>query len=118
MAGHALAYVAGEVEEGAALLSRAINLDPNLVTARYWSGWVNLCLGNEDAAIEQFQIALRLSPLDPLIFNAQTGLAFAHFFAGRNEDASSWATTAIAAATKICRRTFYHDGMPCDVWTG
>ncbi|WP_065756240.1 adenylate/guanylate cyclase domain-containing protein [Bradyrhizobium paxllaeri] len=101
IAGHALAYVANEVEEGAALLSRAINLDANLVTARYWSGWVNLWLGNDDAAIEQFKIALRLSPLDPLIFNAQTGLAFAYFSAGRIEDASSWATTALRQQPKF-----------------
>ena len=101
VAGHALAYVAGEVEEGAALLSRAIDLDANLVTARYWSGWVNLWLGNVDAAIEQFKIALRLSPLDPLIFNAQTGLAFAYFSAGRYEDASLWATTALRQQPKF-----------------
>ena len=100
-AGHALAYVANEVEEGAALLARAINLDANLLTARLWSGWVNLWLGNEDAAIEQFKIALRLSPLDPLIFNAQTGLAFAYFSAGRNEDASSWAATALRQQPKF-----------------
>jgi len=31
MAGHAFAYVASEVGEGAALLTRAINLNPNLV---------------------------------------------------------------------------------------
>ena len=95
MAGHALAFVVGEVEEGAALLSRAINLDPNLVTARYWRGWVHIFFGDVDAAIEQFQVALRLSPLDPWIFIPQTGLAYAHFFAGRNEEASSWAATAV-----------------------
>jgi TolB-like protein/class 3 adenylate cyclase len=101
MAGHALAYVVDEIEEGAALLSRATNLDENLVTARFWSGWVHLWLGDVDAAIEQFKIALRLSPLDPLIFNAQTGLAFAYFYAGRNEDALSWATTALRQQPKF-----------------
>jgi len=95
MAGHALAYVASEVEEGAVLLKRAIDLDPNLVIARHWSGFTQLWLGDVDAAIEQFKIALRLSPLDPWIFNTQTGLACAYFFAGRNEEASSWAAIAV-----------------------
>ena len=95
MAGHAFAYVVGEVEEGAALVSRAINLDPNLVTARYWRGWAHIYLGDVDAAIEQFQVALRLSPLDPRIYVIQTGLAYGHFFAGRNEEALSWAATVI-----------------------
>ena len=94
-AGHALAFVVGEVEEGAALLSRAINLDPNQATARSLRGWVHLFLGEIDAAIEQFQVALRLSPLDPSIFTPQTGMAYAHFLAGRNEEASSWAATAV-----------------------
>ncbi len=93
-AGFVLAYVVGEVEEGAALLARAINLDPNLASARTWRGWTHIYLGEGDAAIEQFQIALRLSPLDRRIYSAQTGMAFAHFFGGRYDDAISWATVA------------------------
>jgi TolB-like protein len=94
-AGHALAFVVGEVEEGAALLLRAIDLDPNQATARYWMGWNQLWLGEIDAAMEQFQVALRLSPLDPSIFTAHAGMAWAHFFAGRYEEASSWAATTV-----------------------
>ena len=116
-AGYALAFVVGEVEEGADLVSRAIILDPNQVTARYWMGWICLWLGEIDAAIEQFQVALRLSPLDPSIFTAHSGMAYAHFLAGRNEEASSWAATADPAATQFFGRTQYHDGMPSDVWT-
>jgi TolB-like protein/class 3 adenylate cyclase len=94
-AGNALAFVVGEVEESAALASRAITLDPNLHAARYWGGWAHLYLGDVDAAIEQFEVASRLNPLDPRIFSVQTGLAYAHFFAGRNEEASTWATRAL-----------------------
>jgi TolB-like protein/class 3 adenylate cyclase len=92
--GFVLAYVVGEVEEGAALLARAINLDSNLASARTGRGWTHIYLGEGDAAIEQFQIALRLSPLDRRIYSAQTGMAFAHFFDGRYEDTISWATVA------------------------
>jgi TolB-like protein len=101
IAGHGLAYGAEEVEEGAALLLRAINLDPNLASARFWSGWAQIYLGNLDAAIEQFQVAVRLSPLEPRIFLAQTGMAYAHFLAGRYEEGSSWASTALRQQTNF-----------------
>ncbi|MBR0913774.1 winged helix-turn-helix domain-containing tetratricopeptide repeat protein [Bradyrhizobium japonicum] len=97
MAGHALAQVLGEVEEGESHLTRAIKLDPNLVIARHWSGWGQLWLGRGDAAVEQFSIALRLNPLHPHgSCNAQTGLAYAYFLAGRNEDALSCAASAVS----------------------
>jgi TolB-like protein/class 3 adenylate cyclase/Flp pilus assembly protein TadD len=95
LAGMALGLFVGEVEEGAALLSRAISLDPNLALARIWSGFVQLFLGDGDAAIEQFQIGLRMSPLDPRIFMAQHGMATAHFLGGRYEDGLLWAKIAV-----------------------
>lgn len=95
LAGNALGLFVGEVEDGAALLARAISLDPNLAAARIWNGYVQLCLGDRDAAIEQFQVGLRMSPLDPRIFLAQNGMAFAHFLAGRYEDGSLWAKIAV-----------------------
>jgi adenylate cyclase len=36
-----------------------------------------------------------LSPLDPLTYFASTGTAFAHAFAGRYDEAISWATKAL-----------------------
>jgi len=72
-----------------------VALDPNLVMARLWAGWAQVFLGNVDAAIEQFSAAIRLSPIDPHLFLPQTGMALAHFFAGRYEEGLSWATSAI-----------------------
>jgi TolB-like protein/class 3 adenylate cyclase len=94
-AGLVLGLFVGEVEEGAVLLARAISLDPNLALARIWNGFAQLYLGDGDAAIEQFQIGLRMSPLDPRIFMAQTGMAFTHFLAGRYEDGIRWARIAV-----------------------
>ncbi|WFU20794.1 tetratricopeptide repeat protein [Bradyrhizobium sp. CB3481] len=86
----------GEVDEGAALVSRAINLDPNMAAARRWGGgWIHLYLGEIDTAIKQFEFALRLSPLNLRNFVVQTGLAYANFFVGRDDEASTLAATAI-----------------------
>lgn len=84
-----------EPETGAALAARAVALDPNLAMARLWAGWAQNYLGNHAAAIEQFSAAIRLSPIDPHLFLPQTGVAFAHFFAGRYEEGLSWALSAI-----------------------
>jgi tetratricopeptide (TPR) repeat protein len=92
--GLALAYVAGDLEGGAALINRALVLNPNLTAAWYASGWVKAFLGETDAAIEHVARAMRLSPLDPLMFSMQAVTALAHFVAGHYGEASSWAGKA------------------------
>jgi TolB-like protein len=95
MAGLGLAYVVGEVEEAADLVARAIDHDANLALARYWMGWIQVYLGKTDAAIDQLEIALRLSPLDPRIYTARAAMAYAHFFAGHDDNALSCAEAAL-----------------------
>jgi hypothetical protein len=52
-------------------------------------------LGESASAIEHFERAMRLSPLDPLTYLACTGMTFAHAFAGRYDEAICWATKAL-----------------------
>jgi TolB-like protein/class 3 adenylate cyclase len=94
LAGFPLAYVAGEVERAAVLVRQAVQIDPNLGLARMWMGWINVYLGEHEAAIEQLEIAQRLNPLDPRRYGAWTAMAYAHFFAGRHEEASRLAEIA------------------------
>jgi TolB-like protein/class 3 adenylate cyclase len=94
-AAQALNYVVMKVDEGAVLLARAVELDPNPAIARLWLGGIRNVLGKHDEAIEQFQIGLRLSPLDPRTFLAYTGIAFAHFLSGRYEEALEWASSGV-----------------------
>jgi TolB-like protein/class 3 adenylate cyclase len=101
LSGQAYSYVLEDPEKGEALCARAIALDPNLVIARNWNGWASIYLGNGDAAIEQFAAAIRLSPLDPRLFLMQTGMAYAHFFAGRYDDSLSWATRALQSQSQF-----------------
>src|SRR5262249_13649972 len=90
-AGYDLALVAGDLDAGVGFVDRALQLNPNLAMAWYFSGWLRVWLGKPSAAIEHFARAMRQSPLDPFIAYAQVGTAHAHFFAGRYDEASSWA---------------------------
>ena len=93
--GFALAYVARELESGVAFIDRALLINPNLAAAWIASGWVRNWLGEPDLAIEHLARAARLSPLDPLTNRTRTATAHAHFFAGRYEEAASWAAMAL-----------------------
>ena len=93
--GFALAYIVGNLDDGAALIDRALVLNPNLAAAWYFSGWVRMWLSEPDLSIEHLELAMRLSPLDPLTGLMRTAIAFAHFLAGRYDEASSWAEMAL-----------------------
>jgi adenylate cyclase len=75
---------------GARLLEKALALDPNSAWAWNRSGWLQSYLGNPSTSIEHFERALRLSPFDPMNFNAYIGTGAAHFVAGRYADTALW----------------------------
>jgi TolB-like protein/class 3 adenylate cyclase/Tfp pilus assembly protein PilF len=94
MAGVALAFVVGDLDDGAALIDRAVLLNPNLAWAWLFGGWVKIWLGEPEVALEHLARAMRLSPHDSHTFQMQMATANAHFFAGRYAEASSWAEAA------------------------
>jgi TolB-like protein len=93
--GYTLAFVVHDLDAGSAFIDRALVVNPNLASAWQNSGWVKTFLGEPEEAIQRQTHMLRLSPLDPLSFRAQGGIAFAHFLAGRYDEASSWAEMAL-----------------------
>lgn len=94
-AGMALAYVVGDLEDGGAMIERALALNPNAAWAWLFAGWTKVWLGEPDAALERIQRAMRLSPQDPQFFNMRTATSWAHLLAGRYDDARSWAQSAL-----------------------
>jgi TolB-like protein/class 3 adenylate cyclase len=92
--GHSLAYLAAEVETGAAYIDRAIVLNPNLAAAWSVSGWLRIYLGEPASAIERLERSRRLSPLDPIAYMGYAGMALALLLADRYDEAVSWATKA------------------------
>jgi TolB-like protein len=86
-AGHALAYVVHEFDAGQVFIDRALVLNSNLARAWQSSGWLRVWMGDPDTAIRHFAQFKRLSPLDPWMSVALSASAFAHFFAGRYDEA-------------------------------
>ena len=60
------------------LLERALALDPNAAWAWSRLGWLETYSDRPERAIENFERALRLSPLDPMNFNNHVGLGVGH----------------------------------------
>jgi tetratricopeptide (TPR) repeat protein len=87
--------VQSELHDAIAYVDHALALNPNLAAAWYLVGHLRIYVGDPETGIEHLTRAIQLSPLDPLIFRAHAGLAYAHFFAGRNDEAWVWAEKAL-----------------------
>jgi TolB-like protein/tetratricopeptide (TPR) repeat protein len=95
MAGMTISVLARDHATAASVIDRAITLNPNSAHAWNGRGWV-LCFRNQPSpAIEAFERAMRLSPLDPMGYLFTGGLAFAHSEAGRYEEAIEWADRSL-----------------------
>ena len=86
-AGHALAYVAHEFDAGASFIDRALGLNSNLASAWLSSACLRIWIGEPDIVIKHAAQFNRISPLDPQMPLAQSVTGFAHFFAGRYDEA-------------------------------
>jgi len=95
-AGHAVAYVAEDLDAGARFIDRAVELNSNLALAWFHSGWLRVWLGDPEIAIQHFVRFRRMSPVDPMLNRMNSGIAFAHVLAGRYDDASSHAEQALS----------------------
>ena len=94
-AGFALVIVAGELDDGTALIDRSLELNPNLAWTWLFSALTKALDGKPETAIEHAARAMRLSPQDPQKFGMRIAMAEGHFVAGRYEEALSWAEAAV-----------------------
>jgi adenylate cyclase len=60
------------------LLERAIALDPSAAWAWSRLGWIENYTDRPERALENFESAIRLSPLDPMNFNNYVGMGSSH----------------------------------------
>ncbi|MFM9887145.1 MAG: hypothetical protein ACKVQT_29295 [Burkholderiales bacterium] len=88
-AGYARLRVLCDIGGAAALVDRALALNPNLAQASYSASFVRNCNGEPELALQHLSRVMRLSPIDPFMYMVHTGISLAHFLAGRYDDASS-----------------------------
>jgi len=97
----ALGYVVHDFKAGTLFNDRARQLNPNLASAWYFSGWLRVWLGEPDLAIKHFAQFKRMSPLDPFTSSMHAAIAFAHVLAGRYEDAAASAEQALSESPNL-----------------
>ena len=98
MAGVTMSLLAGDTEEGLALIERSLALNPNSANGLMASGLVRAWAGDNDTAIAHLELSRQLSPLDPIAYGTFLGFVAANFVAGRYEEASKWCDKALHAA--------------------
>lgn len=67
----------GDQEGASASLEQALALDPNNAWAWARWGWTGIYCAQPQQALERFEKAMKLSPLDPFAFNTKIGMASA-----------------------------------------
>src|SRR5262249_3141097 len=87
--------VAHDLDAGSVFIERALALNPNLAYAWVAIGWLKIYLGEPKAALQHLAHAMRLSPFDSMMHHIHSAIAFAHFFAGDYDKASSLAEQAL-----------------------
>ncbi len=94
IAGFVIAVVESNYETATDAFDRSFALSRSSALALGFSSIVCAWNGDHATAVEHAERAIRLSPLDPLMYLPYVGLAYAHFAAGRFDDAAAAASRA------------------------
>jgi len=87
-------FFRGKYDLAISEVNHAIELNPNCSLAYGVLGDF-LSMRNPDESIKNNEIAIRTNPKDPAIFFRYSGIAIAHFTAGRYSEASQWARKSV-----------------------
>jgi len=81
------AWMVGDCESSIELADRAVALNPNSFLAWHGRGWVYNIAGLPEEAVQSFERAIRMSPVDPLLHSSFAGMGYAFIELGRFDEA-------------------------------
>jgi TolB-like protein len=90
-------WLAGDLESGLVWLERATAVSPNYAQGIYARAWTETLAGRGLDGRANVDLAMRLSPLDPLHYAMLGTRAFTHMVLGEDEQAAHWAERAARA---------------------
>ncbi len=87
-------WLEGDLESSLAWLERATSISPNYAQGIYARAWTESLAGRGVEGRRHVELAMRLSPLDPLYYAMLATRAFAHMVMGEDTEAAAWAERA------------------------
>jgi TolB-like protein/Tfp pilus assembly protein PilF len=90
-------WLEGDLESSLAWLERATSISPNYAQGIYARAWTESLAGRGLDGRRHVDLAMRLSPLDPLYYAMLATRAFTHMVMGEDAEAAAWAERAARA---------------------
>jgi AraC-like DNA-binding protein len=90
--------LAGQLTDADRLIERSLAMEPWSPWGWVRRGWLSAYAGDNDGALRELQITLRLMPFEPLRHLLCIGIGCVHFNAGRYERAAQWVQDGVTAA--------------------
>jgi TolB-like protein len=87
-------WLEGDLDSSLAWLERATSISPNYAQGIYARAWTETLAGRGLNGREHVDLAMRLSPLDPLYYAMLGTRAFTHMVMGEDAEAADWAERA------------------------
>ena len=87
-------WLEGDLESSLAWLERATSISPNYAQGIYARAWTESLAGRGLEGRRHVDLAMRLSPLDPLYYAMLATRAFTHMVLGEDAEAADWAERA------------------------
>ena len=87
-------WLEGDLDRSLRWLERATSISPNYAQGIYARAWTETLAGNGPEGRAHVDLAMRLSPLDPLYYAMLGTRAFTHMVLGEDAEAAHWAGRA------------------------
>ena len=87
-------WLEGDLDRALTWLERATSLSPNYAQGLYARAWTETMAGSADDAREHVNLAMRLSPLDPLYYAMLGARGLTHMAGGEDDEAIVWTERA------------------------